>query len=95
MPQVNETVFAPSFDGGEWIQQGPIDLAVSAIIKNPGYAAHGAIRNNASVKSPPKVSTSDARAGCVHNQRSLPLQRICSNIGDYRLSLSLGRVDEC
>jgi thiol-disulfide isomerase/thioredoxin len=26
MPQVNETIFAPSFDGGEWIQQGPIDL---------------------------------------------------------------------
>src|ERR1700730_1740623 len=26
MPQVNETIFAPSFDGGEWIQQGPIVL---------------------------------------------------------------------
>jgi thiol-disulfide isomerase/thioredoxin len=26
MPQINETIYAPSFDGGEWIQQGPIDL---------------------------------------------------------------------
>jgi thiol-disulfide isomerase/thioredoxin len=26
MPQINETIFAPSFEGGEWIQQGPIDL---------------------------------------------------------------------
>ena len=26
MPQINETIYAPSFDGGEWVQQGPIDL---------------------------------------------------------------------
>jgi thiol-disulfide isomerase/thioredoxin len=26
MPQINETIYAPPFDGGEWIQQGPIDL---------------------------------------------------------------------
>ncbi len=26
MPQINETIFAPSFEGGEWIQQGPITL---------------------------------------------------------------------
>jgi thiol-disulfide isomerase/thioredoxin len=26
MPQINETIMAPQFDGGEWIQQGPIDL---------------------------------------------------------------------
>src|SRR5580704_2197559 len=26
MPQINETIFAPPFEGGEWIQQGPIDL---------------------------------------------------------------------
>jgi thiol-disulfide isomerase/thioredoxin len=26
MPQINETIYAPSFDGSEWIQQGPIDL---------------------------------------------------------------------
>lgn len=26
MPEINETIYAPSFEGGEWIQQGPIDL---------------------------------------------------------------------
>src|ERR1700680_2450080 len=26
MPLINETIYAPSLDGGEWIQQGPIDL---------------------------------------------------------------------
>jgi len=27
MPQINETILAPALDGGEWIQQGPVDLA--------------------------------------------------------------------
>jgi thiol-disulfide isomerase/thioredoxin len=27
MPQINETILAPPLQGGEWIQQGPIDLA--------------------------------------------------------------------
>ncbi|HKV56296.1 MAG TPA: redoxin domain-containing protein [Candidatus Binataceae bacterium] len=27
MPQINETILAPPLEGGEWIQQGPIDLA--------------------------------------------------------------------
>ena len=27
MPQINETILAPALEGGEWIQQGPIDLA--------------------------------------------------------------------
>ena len=26
MPVINETIFAPPFEGGEWIQQGPINL---------------------------------------------------------------------
>src|SRR6266446_9661455 len=26
MPQINETVFAPALDGGEWIQHGPVNL---------------------------------------------------------------------
>ena len=26
MPQINETILAPAFEGGEWIQQGPIEL---------------------------------------------------------------------
>ncbi len=29
MPLINETIYAPSFDGGEWIQHGPIDLKQS------------------------------------------------------------------
>jgi thiol-disulfide isomerase/thioredoxin len=27
MPQINETILAPALEGGEWIQQGPIELA--------------------------------------------------------------------
>lgn len=27
MPQINETIFAPPLDGGEWIQHGPVTLA--------------------------------------------------------------------
>jgi thiol-disulfide isomerase/thioredoxin len=26
MPQINETIFAPALDGGEWIQYGPVNL---------------------------------------------------------------------
>jgi thiol-disulfide isomerase/thioredoxin len=26
MPQINETVYAPALDGGEWIQHGPVNL---------------------------------------------------------------------
>ena len=26
MPVINETILAPPFEGGEWIQQGPVDL---------------------------------------------------------------------
>jgi thiol-disulfide isomerase/thioredoxin len=26
MPQINETIYAPALDGGEWIQHGPVDL---------------------------------------------------------------------
>jgi thiol-disulfide isomerase/thioredoxin len=27
MPQINETILAPPLEGGEWIQQGPVELA--------------------------------------------------------------------
>jgi thiol-disulfide isomerase/thioredoxin len=27
MPQINETILAPELQGGEWIQQGPVELA--------------------------------------------------------------------
>lgn len=27
MPQINETILAPALEGGEWIQQGPVELA--------------------------------------------------------------------
>jgi len=27
MPRINETIYAPALDGGEWIQHGPIDLS--------------------------------------------------------------------
>jgi thiol-disulfide isomerase/thioredoxin len=26
MPQINETIYAPALDGGEWIQHGPVNL---------------------------------------------------------------------
>ncbi len=26
MPQINETIYAPALEGGEWIQQGPVNL---------------------------------------------------------------------
>jgi thiol-disulfide isomerase/thioredoxin len=26
MPQINETIYAPALEGGEWLQHGPIDL---------------------------------------------------------------------
>ena len=27
MPQINETILAPALEGGEWLQQGPVDLS--------------------------------------------------------------------
>ena len=26
MPQINETLYAPAMDGGEWVQHGPVNL---------------------------------------------------------------------